>query len=169
MKFIHTVAAAAAVIFSATFATPVFAQSSMMGSNMAMPSCAAGDSVVWANTRTKAYHMPGTPRYGKTRHGKFVCMSQATSMGFHAAKRESMSGSNGSMGSMGTSGSMAPGTMASPGMMDDSSMSSHMGKHHKKRHGSMMNGGMMASPNPYASPSLRVTPVPMPVASPLSH
>ena len=167
MKFMHTVAAAAAVIFSTTFATPAFARHSMMGSNMAMPSCAAGDNVVWANSRTKVYHMPGTPRYGKTKHGKFLCMSQATSMGFHAAKRESMSGSNGAMGRSGSMG--APGAMASPGMMDDSSMSSHMGKHHKKRHGSMMNGGMMASPNPYASPSLGVTPVPIPVASPLSH
>ncbi len=157
MKFIHTVAAAAAVIFSATFATPAFARSSMMGSNMAMPSCAAGDSVVWANTRTKVYHMPGTPRYGKTKHGKFVCMSQTMSMGFHAAKHESMSGSNGSMGSMGTSGAMgAPGAMASPGMMGDSDR--HMGKHHKK-HGSMMNGGangstmMSPSPTPTLAPS----------------
>ena len=151
MKFIRTVAAAAAVIFSTTFATPAFARHSMMGSNMAMPSCAAGDNVVWANSRTKVYHMPGTPRYGKTKHGKFLCMSQATSMGFHAAKRESMSGSNGSMGRSGSMG--APGAMASPGMMDDSTH--HMGKHHKK-HRSMMNGD---------APSTHLTPVPNPTSS----
>lgn len=84
---------------------------------MAMPSCTAGDTVVWANTRTKVYHMPGTSRYGKTKHGKYVCMSQATTMGMHAAMHEGMSGSNGTMG-----------------------------KHHKMEHGSMMNGGSMGTP-----------------------
>ena len=120
MKSIRIIAAAAAV-FASTFAAPAFAQRSMM--SMAMPSCAAGDTVVWANTRTKVYHMPGTPRYGKTKHGKYVCMSQATTMGMHAAMRDGMSGSNGAMGT-----------------------STMTGKHHRKVRGSMMNGGSMGTP-----------------------
>lgn len=134
MRNIRIIAAAAAV-FASTLAAPAFAARSMM--SMAMPSCSAGDTVVWANTRTKVYHMPGTSRYGKTKHGKYVCMSQATTMGMHAAMHEGMSGSNGAMGSS----AMGSSTM--------------IGKHHKKGHGSMTNGGSMGTPG-----SSMMTPAP---------
>jgi hypothetical protein len=39
---------------------PVFAQS-----GSAKPSCAPGDAVVWENTNTKAYLLPGDKYYGK--------------------------------------------------------------------------------------------------------
>jgi hypothetical protein len=51
-------------------------------------SCAGGDPVVWVNTETKVYHLSGSSYYGKTKHGKYACASDATKMGAHAAKRE---------------------------------------------------------------------------------
>ena len=51
-------------------------------------SCTSGDPVVWINTETKVYHLPGSSYYGKTKHGKYACASDATKMGAHAAKRE---------------------------------------------------------------------------------
>jgi len=48
-----------------------------------------GDSVVWANTKTHVYHLPGTPRFGHTKHGAFMCQADADRSGsFRAAKDE---------------------------------------------------------------------------------
>ena len=60
--------------------------------------------MVWVNTSTKVFHMKGTPMYGKTTHGKYVCESAAMAAGDHQAK---MSGSGAMGSSMGHS-------MASP-------------------------------------------------------
>lgn len=139
---------------------------------MSMPKCAAGDAVVWVNTRSKVYYLPGASYYGKTKHGKYVCESQAGTMGMHAAKGQMMSGSNGSMmsghhkmhhgkGMMG-SGSMGSGSMGSGSMGSGSTGSGSMGS------GSMGSGSPKApaSPGTSNSPAIQVTPNPNPTSSP---
>lgn len=39
---------------------------------------------VWVNTTSGAYHEPGDPYYGHTKHGKYMCPSAARSAGYHA-------------------------------------------------------------------------------------
>jgi hypothetical protein len=41
---------------------------------------------VWVNLKTKVYHEPSDPFYGKTKSGEYLCPSQAKAQGFHAAK-----------------------------------------------------------------------------------
>ena len=53
-----------------------------MGGNI--PNCGAVKAV-WVNLKTKAYHEPGDPYYGKTKHGEYLCPAQAKAQGFHAA------------------------------------------------------------------------------------
>jgi hypothetical protein len=117
--------ASLAVALSLLAPTGAFAQTS----RQAMPTCAAGDPVVWENTssKSKVYHMQGTKYYGTTKHGTYACKSAAEAAGFHAAK---MSGHMGSMdsGTMGSSSTMpAAGASAAPSGM--------MGKHHRRHHG----------------------------------
>jgi len=45
------------------------------------PNCGAVQAV-WVNLRTKVYHEPGDPSYGKTKHGEYLCLSQAKAPGF---------------------------------------------------------------------------------------
>ena len=48
-----------------------------------------GDTVVWANTKSHVYHLPGTPKFGNTKHGAFMCQADADrSGGFRAARNE---------------------------------------------------------------------------------
>jgi hypothetical protein len=48
-----------------------------------------GDTVVWANTKSHVYHFSGTPKFGHTKHGAFMCQADADrSGGFRAAKNE---------------------------------------------------------------------------------
>jgi plastocyanin len=103
--------------------------------------CAAGDPVVWVNTETKVYHMAGTSYYGKTKHGKYACASDAGKMGAHAAKRESAK-SAAKGGCTMSPESMGMGTSTTPA----SGGSSASGKHHRHKGGSMM------SPMPAPSP-----------------
>jgi hypothetical protein len=44
------------------------------------------DTVVWANTSSKAYHMSGTKYYGKTKHGAYMCQKDADQAGYHGSK-----------------------------------------------------------------------------------
>jgi hypothetical protein len=50
----------------------------------AVPNCGAVKAV-WVNLKTKVYHEPGDPAYGKTVHGKYLCPSQARAQGFRPA------------------------------------------------------------------------------------
>lgn len=54
------------------------------GAAGAKPNCGAVQPV-WANLKTKVYHEPGDPRYGNTKHGEYLCPSQAKAQGFRAA------------------------------------------------------------------------------------
>jgi hypothetical protein len=44
------------------------------------------DTVVWASSKSKAYHVTGSKFYGKTKSGAYECKSAADAAGFHAAK-----------------------------------------------------------------------------------
>ena len=57
---------------------------SMSDSSATVPNCGAVKAV-WVNLRTKVYHEPGDPHYGKTKHGEYLCPSQAEAQGFHKA------------------------------------------------------------------------------------
>ena len=52
-----------------------------------------GDSVVWVNTRSKAFHLKGTKFYGHTKSGAYMCQRDATAGGMHATQGEKPSGS----------------------------------------------------------------------------
>ncbi len=47
-----------------------------------------GDTVVWANTRSKIYHFAGTRTYGKTRIGAYMCEKDTAAAGIRSAKNE---------------------------------------------------------------------------------
>lgn len=40
---------------------------------------------VWVNLKSKAYHEPGDPWYGRTKNGQYMCPSQAAAQGYHLA------------------------------------------------------------------------------------
>ncbi len=47
-----------------------------------------GDTVVWANTRSKVYHYASSRIYGHTKRGAYMCEKETASAGIRAAKRE---------------------------------------------------------------------------------
>ena len=46
----------------------------------------AGDTVVWANTSSKALHPSGDKYYGHPKRGAYVCQSAAQNAGYHLAQ-----------------------------------------------------------------------------------
>jgi hypothetical protein len=40
---------------------------------------------VWVNTSTHVYHVSTDPYYGRTKHGQYMCPSQAKAAGYHAS------------------------------------------------------------------------------------
>jgi hypothetical protein len=45
----------------------------------------SGDDLVWVNLKTKSYHEPADPFYGRTKSGKYLCKADAITAGYHAA------------------------------------------------------------------------------------
>ncbi len=116
-----------ALALAAGFPAAALAKAAPTGAAGAtMVKCASGDAVVWLNTDTKVYHAAGSSLYGKTKHGKYVCTSDATKLGARPAKSSggAMSGSMSSMSSSSaahtkkkkdcTMKGMAPGASPSP-------------------------------------------------------
>ena len=52
----------------------------------AQASCAT-DTVVWANTKSKIFHLQGTATYGKGKNGTYMCETDATAEGFKGTKK----------------------------------------------------------------------------------
>ena len=44
------------------------------------------DTVVWASSKSKAYHLSTSKLYGKTKSGAYECQKTANAAGYHAAK-----------------------------------------------------------------------------------
>lgn len=44
------------------------------------------DTVVWASSKSKAYHLSTSKLYGKTKSGAYECQKTADAAGYHAAK-----------------------------------------------------------------------------------
>lgn len=40
---------------------------------------------VWVNEKSHVYHEPSDPYYGRTKHGRYMCPSQAKAQGYHKA------------------------------------------------------------------------------------
>jgi hypothetical protein len=47
-----------------------------------------GQTVVWANTRSKVYHFAGSRSYGNTKKGAYMCESDTSAAGLRSAKNE---------------------------------------------------------------------------------
>ena len=45
----------------------------------------SGDTVVWANSTSKALHMSGDRYFGKSKHGFYACQKDALAAGYHVA------------------------------------------------------------------------------------
>jgi len=54
--------------------------------NEARSSC-RGDTVVWMNNRSHVFHLAGSPKFGNTKHGAFMCRADAENAG-RVAKNE---------------------------------------------------------------------------------
>lgn len=45
-----------------------------------------GSQPVWVNERSHVWHLAGTPYYGHTKHGKYMCETDAAKAGYHSSK-----------------------------------------------------------------------------------
>ncbi|HEY9180239.1 MAG TPA: hypothetical protein VIO32_05935 [Candidatus Baltobacteraceae bacterium] len=61
------------------------ASSAMLAASPADLHCGS-QAPVWANERTKVYHLQGDPYYGHTKHGGYMCEQDAVRAGYHASK-----------------------------------------------------------------------------------
>lgn len=58
------------------------------GSEMEASKRCPGEAVVWVNTRSQVYHSAGSPFYGNTKNGAYMCEKDTASAGFRSAKNE---------------------------------------------------------------------------------
>jgi hypothetical protein len=55
-----------------------------------------GETVVWANAKSKVYHVAGSQNYGHTKGGAYMCEKDSTDAGFQpAALRQKLTNSSG--------------------------------------------------------------------------
>jgi hypothetical protein len=52
---------------------------------VATPDC-HGETPVWAIERVKVYLLPDDPHFGRTKHGAYMCLSDAESQGYRHAR-----------------------------------------------------------------------------------
>jgi hypothetical protein len=45
-----------------------------------------GTQPVWANERSRVFHLAGDPYYGRTKHGKYMCERDAAKAGYRPSK-----------------------------------------------------------------------------------
>ncbi len=90
MRHLRTVAVALAVLFSAGLAQasqqaakPIPNQ--FKTEDEAKSHC-PNDQIVWATAGHKVYRLAGDKYYGKTKHGSFMCLADATAAHLRAAK-----------------------------------------------------------------------------------
>lgn len=70
-------------VLLASSAVPLSAQSQTSPSQVTPP--ASSNPIVWVNTDSGVYHQPGSRRYGKTKHGKYMPEADAIKAGYHAS------------------------------------------------------------------------------------
>lgn len=58
---------------------------SQQPAGIATPDC-HGESAVWALARTKVYMLPDDPHFGRTKHGAYMCLSDAQGQGYRHAR-----------------------------------------------------------------------------------
>jgi len=58
-----------------------------------------GDTVVWVNARSRVYHFPGSPDFGHTKRGAFMCRADADRVGSFRPAKDEMRGRMGMTGS----------------------------------------------------------------------
>ena len=68
--------------------TPSLAWQESERSPQPAPSKGNPDAKVWVNTRSGAYHCPGTKWYGKTKEGEYMTQKQAQEKGYHPAYKD---------------------------------------------------------------------------------
>jgi len=93
---VSSMSAAAIAVGLALAATPAAAQcdpaicanpyEALGVSELARPFCLF-DAVVWASPASRVYYRAGERRYGRTRHGRYVCEADATAAGYRASRR----------------------------------------------------------------------------------
>jgi hypothetical protein len=74
-------------ITRASSLTPTRARTSPSSPTMSNTNC-PGDVLVWVNTKSGVYHLPGTRWYGATRRGMYMCRHAADAEGYRAALNE---------------------------------------------------------------------------------
>jgi hypothetical protein len=66
----------------------VIAPAGQFGSELEAKAHCPGQPVVWANLDSNVYHFNGSRRYGKTKHGAYMCERDTGTAGMRAAKNE---------------------------------------------------------------------------------
>ena len=65
---------------------PAASKQASTGPSAAEIADAKAKGMVWANTSSKIYHKSDYPKYGMTKHGKFMTEADAVKAGYRAAK-----------------------------------------------------------------------------------